>query len=53
MPYPLISEYVEAIKAAEDNFEELKYLRPVLDDAGEPVIFLFPCYKEMIDEYPL
>ena len=38
MPYPLISEYVEAIKAAEDNFEELKYLRPVLDDAGEPVM---------------
>ena len=38
MPYPLISEYVEAIKAAEDNFDELKYLRPVLDDAGEPVM---------------
>lgn len=38
MPYPLISEYVEAIKAAEDNFDELKYLRPVLDEDGEPVM---------------
>lgn len=32
MNYPLISEYVEAIKAAEDNFEQLKHLRPVLDE---------------------
>ena len=32
MNYPLISEYVEAIKSAEDNFEELNYLRPVLGD---------------------
>ena len=38
MNYPLISEYVEAIKMAEDNFEELSYLRPVLDDAGQPVM---------------
>ena len=38
MNYPLISEYVEAIKAAEDNFEELKHLRPVLDDDGQPVM---------------
>ena len=29
MPFPLISEYVEAIKSAEDNFGELSYLRPV------------------------
>ena len=27
MPYPLISEYIEAIKSAEDNFEELSCLR--------------------------
>ncbi len=32
MNYPLISEYVEAIKAAEDNFVQLKHLRPVLDE---------------------
>ncbi|MBO4719789.1 MAG: protein kinase family protein [Prevotella sp.] len=32
MNYPLISEYVEAIKAAEDNFKELTNLRPVLGD---------------------
>ena len=38
MNYPLISEYIEAIKAAEENFEELKHLRPVLGDDGEPVM---------------
>lgn len=38
MNYPLISEYIEAIKSAEDNFEELSYLRPVLDDDGLPVM---------------
>lgn len=38
MAYPLISEYVEAIKASEDNFEELSYLRPVLDDNGQPIM---------------
>lgn len=38
MNYPLISEYIEAIKAAEENFEELKYLRPILDEDGEPVM---------------
>lgn len=37
MNYPLISEYIEAIKSAEDNFEELSYLRPVLED-GIPVM---------------
>lgn len=38
MNYPLISEYVEAIKSAEDNFNELGYLRPVLGDDGLPVM---------------
>ena len=38
MNYPLISEYVEAIKAAEDNFDQLKHLRPVLDWDGLPVM---------------
>jgi serine/threonine protein kinase len=38
MNYPLISEYIEAIKSAEDNFEELSYLRPVLDNDGLPVM---------------
>ena len=38
MNYPLISEYIEAIKSAEDNFEQLKNLRPVLDEDGEPVM---------------
>lgn len=38
MNYPLISEYVEAIKSAEDNFEELSYLRPVFGDDGLPVM---------------
>ena len=38
MNYPLISEYVEAIKAAEDNFDQLKLLRPVWGEDGEPVM---------------
>lgn len=38
MNYPLISEYVNAILAAEDNFEELKNLRPVLNDEGAPMM---------------
>lgn len=38
MNYPLISEYVEAIRSAEDNFNELSYLRPVLDDDGQPMM---------------
>ena len=38
MNYPLISEYIEAIKNAEENFEQLKNLRPVLDEDGEPVM---------------
>ena len=38
MNYPLISEYVEAIKTAEENFEQLNHLRPVLDEDGEPVM---------------
>lgn len=38
MNYPLISEYIEAIKSAEDNFEELCYLRAVLDNNGQPIM---------------
>lgn len=38
MNYPLISEYVEAVKSAEDNLNELAYLRPVLDGDGNPVM---------------
>ena len=38
MNYPLISEYIESIKSAEDNFDELSYLRPVLGDDGLPVM---------------
>ena len=38
MNYPLISEYVEAIKLAEENLDQLSYLRPVLDDEGRPVM---------------
>ena len=38
MNYPLISEYIESIKAAEDNFEELSCLKPVLGDDGLPVM---------------
>ncbi len=38
MTYPLISEYVEAVKNAEDNFEKLRNLRPVTDGNGNPVM---------------
>jgi serine/threonine protein kinase len=38
MSYPLISEYLEAIKSAENNFEELTHLRPVLGEDGQPVM---------------
>lgn len=38
MNYPLISEYIESIKLAEDNFASLTNLRPVLNEDGEPVM---------------
>ena len=38
MNYPLISEYIEAIKSAEDNLDELSYLKPALGDDGLPVM---------------
>ncbi len=38
MQYPLLSEYRESILNAEDNFDKLSYLRPVLDANGEPVM---------------
>jgi hypothetical protein len=38
MQYPLISEYIDAIRNAEDNFDELSYLRPVLDSDGNPIM---------------
>ena len=52
MNYPLISEYVEAIKSAEDNFEELSYLKPVLGNDGLPVMSAggFSVVFKMIDE---
>ena len=52
MPYPLISEYIEAIKSAEVNFGELSYLSPVLGDDGLPVMTSgnFAVVFKMIDE---
>ena len=38
MPYPLLSEYLEAIKSSEDNFKALSSLRPVLDTDCNPVM---------------
>lgn len=38
MNYPLISEYIEAIKAAEDNFQELAHLRAVLGNDEQPIM---------------
>ena len=36
MQYPLISEYLAAIRDADDNLEKLSHLVPVLDKYGEP-----------------
>lgn len=38
MNYPLISEYIEAIKPAEVYYEQLKHLRPLQDDDGQPMM---------------
>ena len=38
MTYPLISEYVEAVRNAEDNFDKLRNLRSVTDGNGNPVM---------------
>ena len=38
MNYPLISEYIDAVRSAEDNFDQLRDLRPVVDDNGNPVM---------------
>ena len=36
MQYPLISEYLAAIRDAQDNLDKLSHLVPVLDNYGEP-----------------
>ena len=36
MQYPLISEYLAAIREAKDNLDKLRHLVPVLDKYGEP-----------------
>ena len=36
MQYPLISEYLAAIREAHDNLDKLSHLVPVLDNYGEP-----------------
>ena len=38
MNYPLISEYIESIMSAEDNFDKLNNLRPVLNTDGLPIM---------------
>ena len=38
MNYPLISEYIESIRYAEDNFATLTNLRPVLVNDGNPIM---------------
>ena len=38
MNYPLLSEYITAIKSAEDNFNKLSNLRPELDEDGVPIM---------------
>ena len=52
MTYPLISEYVEAVRNAEDNFDKLSNLRPVTDGNGNPVMTIgnFAVVFKMRDE---
>jgi serine/threonine protein kinase len=52
MQYPNISEYTKAISNAEDNFDKLKDLRPVLDKQGEPMRSVggFAVVFKMIDK---
>ena len=52
MTYPLISEYVEAVRNAEDNFYKLRNLRPVIDGNGNPVMTVgnFAVVFKMRDE---
>ena len=38
MQYPLISEYIEAIRLAADNFDKLSHLQPVLDGNCTPMM---------------
>ena len=38
MQYPLISEYIDAIRLAADNFDKLSHLQPVLDGNGTPMM---------------
>ena len=38
MNFPLISEYIDAIRFAEDNFDKLSHLRPVLDGNGNHIM---------------
>ena len=38
MNYPLITEYIDAIKAPEDNFASLTSLLPVCDATGQPMM---------------
>ena len=38
MKFPLISEYVEAVKNAEDTFGTLTNLRPIMDEDCNPVM---------------
>ncbi len=38
MNYPLITEYIDAIRSAEDNFDKLTNLRAVLDGNGQPIM---------------
>ena len=60
MNYPLLSDYIEAIKAAEDrsaegrslseNFEQLKHLRSVMGADGEPLFSRAEAYRQIAEE---
>ena len=38
MNYPLISEYIEAIRSAEEKFDKLRNISTVLDGKGNHIM---------------
>ena len=54
MQYPLISEYLAAIREAKDNLDTLRHLVPMLDNYGEPhrISGALAVVCKMMDEPP-
>ena len=40
MNYPLVPEYISSIMLAQDNFNELTFLQPIIKSDGVPVFII-------------